>query len=260
MAIATAATTPRHSRRLALVLGGLIALTALLAAVAYRFIGPAAEPDSIPYAAGRVAAFPPGTVTTVQADGVRDRAPGTWHTPVSLSRAHAQFHIVRFADGSFLALSARDPRNGCAVRWLPTRSFEGTEGILSEGCHGSSYDVTGRRVFGPSPGDLTHYPIRIEGEFVIVDIGRPQHGRSNVERSAGQSHVAGASQRPVSPLDVPPPGVPGLATPAFRESGPEWREVLAGIAEKALESAPATDEPVAEEAAPPRRRAGQGPR
>lgn len=72
----------------------------------------------------------------------------------------------------------QDPRNGCFVDWLSPQEMKQQfpnppdayrDGIFREVCHGSSYDPTGARVFGPSPFDLSRFAVTLEDGRVVVD-------------------------------------------------------------------------------------------
>jgi nitrite reductase/ring-hydroxylating ferredoxin subunit len=79
-----------------------------------------------------------------------------------------KFWLVKKEDGSFIALSWSDPRNSCSIPWREGFMFEGTKGWFREPCHGSTYNVYGERVFGPSPWNMNQYPVDVVGDKVYV--------------------------------------------------------------------------------------------
>ncbi len=88
-----------------------------------------------------------------------------------------KFWLVKQADGHFIALSWSDPRNGCTIPWREGFEFRDpqtgrdTRGWFREPCHGSTYNVDGVRVFGPSSRDMGRYPIEIVGDKIFVMAG-----------------------------------------------------------------------------------------
>ncbi len=128
--------------------------------------------------AGPVSDFPLGTVTTIAyADGheVGRSAAGGYPVPLAnLSPATIVFHVVHLEDGTILALSARDshPARHCTVPWRPDFKFDDEPGTgwFRDPCSGSTYELTGCRVFGPSPRGLDGYPVRVRDEHVIVTL------------------------------------------------------------------------------------------
>jgi Rieske Fe-S protein len=85
-----------------------------------------------------------------------------------------RFHLVKKEDGSFVALSWKDPHLGCTVPWKPDfrfsdpRTGETREGWFRNPCHGETYDAYGVRVFGPAPHNLNQYPVEVVGDEVYV--------------------------------------------------------------------------------------------
>jgi cytochrome b6-f complex iron-sulfur subunit len=94
--------------------------------------------------AGRIADFLPGSVTAF---------PG------------GRFYLARLDDGGFLALSRTCTHLGCTVPWVAE------EGKFVCPCHASAFDIRGEVVNPPAPRALDLYTVRIEGEFVKVDLG-----------------------------------------------------------------------------------------
>ncbi len=88
-----------------------------------------------------------------------------------------QMFLVRRPDGTFLALYAINPHNlpnECPLQWDTSRVWTDREtgarldGVFYAPCHGEQFDITGRRLFGPSPRDLDRFPVIIDGDSVIV--------------------------------------------------------------------------------------------
>ena|SRR5688572_6030345 len=120
---------------------------------------------------------------TVVRFGPREGLNGIEDGPFCLEFHH--FCIVKTESGDFLALYTYDPNvrfrsQGCDVSWLPDFRFVDPEtqqdkpGWFRGRCSGSTFDMEGRRVFGPSPRDLDQFPLRIVGkdsetEYIEVD-------------------------------------------------------------------------------------------
>ncbi len=112
---------------------------------------------------GQVEDFAPGSVTTFQ---------------------EAEFHLVRLPDGEFLALSSKDPHLGCTVPWKPEFQTMGQKGWFRNPCHGETYDLAGRHIFGPGPRGLDRFPVTVVGGAVRVNVNELILGppaRSGVE-------------------------------------------------------------------------------
>jgi nitrite reductase/ring-hydroxylating ferredoxin subunit len=99
-----------------------------------------------------------------------------------------KFWLVRQPDDTFLALYAKDPNRGCTVPWRPTFSFrdprsgESRTGWFRNPCHGQTYDLQGRCVFGPCVRGLDRYPVEVRGSSVWVDTRRLINGPPLGER------------------------------------------------------------------------------
>ena len=112
---------------------------------------------------GPIDAFEIGSVTTVE---------------------EGEFHLARLSQEEFVALSWIDPHLGCMVPWRPNFEYpisgngEQKKGWFKNGCHGETYDIKGRLVFGPSPRDLDRYVFSIEDGRGIVDTSTYVCGRS----------------------------------------------------------------------------------
>ena len=130
-------------------------LGALAAALVFAWPQDVSGPSR--FEVGPVDAFSVGSVTTVE---------------------EGTFHLVRLNDEIFVALSWRDPHLGCTVPWKADFVFpdpatgQDKRGWFRNPCHGETYDITGRRVFGPSPRDLDRYLVSIVGDRVFVNTDR----------------------------------------------------------------------------------------
>jgi nitrite reductase/ring-hydroxylating ferredoxin subunit len=80
-----------------------------------------------------------------------------------LPAAAADPVYVLAIDGAFRAVSPICTHRGCTVEVQGTR--------LVCPCHGSTYDRTGQVLRGPAERALTAYPIRREGNVLIIDVG-----------------------------------------------------------------------------------------
>lgn len=96
--------------------------------------------------AGMVVDFNPGTVTPV---------------------VTGQFHLARFSDGSFLALSKSCTHLGCSLFWDEEKN------IFICPCHGSTFDIQGTVLTPPALRPLDYYPVLIENGLVRVDVSKP---------------------------------------------------------------------------------------
>lgn len=166
---------------------GVLALLSLVAVAAYLDPGDVGKPGR--FVAGRVDDLQPGSVRYFEGE---------------------HFYLVRLADGSFLALydidrhrqilsvgATGDPRFGCRVRAMSAATNEGVANILRasgtvvpgfEGqafrtpCTGATFDMTGRRLFGPAPTDLDRFPVRtLAGGFVEVNLASRQCALTCIE-------------------------------------------------------------------------------
>jgi hypothetical protein len=99
------------------------------------------------------------------------------------------FWLLRLTDGSFMALYAYPPgffghAQGCRIRWdlhfpyAPPRS----PAVWYEGCGGALWDPAGHKLFGPGPGDLDRFPVRVVNGAVVVDTRRLQCASQPCER------------------------------------------------------------------------------
>ncbi len=105
--------------------------------------------------AGPLDAFTPGSVTAFPA---------------------GRFHLVRLADGGFLALSRQCTHLGCSVPW------DEAAGRFACPCHASVFDLRGVVLAPPAPRPLDLFAVRIENGIVKVDVSKPIR-RSSFEAS-----------------------------------------------------------------------------
>lgn len=127
--------------------------------------------DGDPFDAGLIEDFPSGSVTTFSDGEITARSTPTASTGHDRSlRGEVVFHVVRAESGEFLALSARDAHSQCWVPWRSEFEFDGGTGVFLDPCHGSTYESTGARVFGPAPRDLDRYPVEVRGGHVYVTL------------------------------------------------------------------------------------------
>jgi nitrite reductase/ring-hydroxylating ferredoxin subunit len=73
--------------------------------------------------------------------------------------------LVRDSAGTIHAFIGNDPRNGCALEWLP----DAQGGVFHDVCHGALYDRQGRVVGGPSSWNLNEYSVEVRDGTVFVD-------------------------------------------------------------------------------------------
>ena len=132
------------------VLGGLAALL--------LFTWPQDSPSRTRFDLGSVDAYSVGSVTTVE---------------------EGAFHLVRLSEEAFIVLSWTDSHvRHCTVPWKADfvwpdpATGQDKRGWFRNPCHGETYDITGRRVFGPSPRDLDRYLVLIVGDRVFVNTDR----------------------------------------------------------------------------------------
>ena len=101
-------------------------------------------------------------VTSVEAAKVDELAPNSFKI-FRFGRKPAI--LVRQADGSYRALSARCTHLDCTVQYQPD-----TQQIWCA-CHNGRYDTDGRNISGPPPRPLERYEVVVKGEKVMVRKG-----------------------------------------------------------------------------------------
>jgi cytochrome b6-f complex iron-sulfur subunit len=102
-----------------------------------------------------------------------------------------RFYVTSSA-GSLVALYQKCPHLGCRV------PFCDSSGRFECPCHGSIYNIRGEYIQGPAPRGMDRFPIKIQGDRVLVDtagaVEGPPKGISTVSNeSRGPSCVGGGS-------------------------------------------------------------------
>lgn len=88
----------------------------------------------------------------------------TAEVPVGGGKVIQKWRIVitQPTAGVFKAFSAACPHKGCAVG-------SPREGIMTCPCHGSEFDaVSGKCLKGPADAPLAAYPVKVEGDGIIL--------------------------------------------------------------------------------------------
>jgi hypothetical protein len=169
------------------VLGG--ALVAAIALVVFLAQRPPSYEYPPPYVVARAAELSstPQPIKVVLQRGAdralqRDRtgfgpcSPGQMGCPASIEVRPITVFLVRDEGGALRAFIGEDPRNGCALVWMPIpASASGSrpyDAVFSDVCHGSIYDRRGQRVGGPSPWNLNQLATEIRDSDVYIDPGR----------------------------------------------------------------------------------------
>lgn len=67
------------------------------------------------------------------------------------------------------AFIGEDPRNGCALEWVPGRAEQQQRAVFHDVCHGSTYDRQGHLVWGPSPWNLNGLAIEVRDGKAYID-------------------------------------------------------------------------------------------
>jgi cytochrome b6-f complex iron-sulfur subunit len=138
----------------------------------------------------------------VAAGSVSDYSEGTVRYYID-----GRFYVAS-AGGSLVALYQKCPHLGCRV------PFCDSSGRFECPCHGSIYNIRGEYIQGPAPRGMDRFPIKVDGESVLVDTGKvvegPARGISSVSNQAkGPSCIGGtakgASAAPSSGLGSPGP-------------------------------------------------------
>jgi cytochrome b6-f complex iron-sulfur subunit len=81
--------------------------------------------------------------------------PDGWEDPL---------YLVALDDGGFAAVSSICTHRGCTVDL-------GGPGFACP-CHGSQYDREGKVMRGPASRALARYPVRVNGDEMVIEVGR----------------------------------------------------------------------------------------
>jgi Rieske Fe-S protein len=96
----------------------------------------------------------------------------TMGCPASVQVRSVTVFLVRDDTEVLHAFIGEDPRNGCALEWLPSVSAGQATGLFHDICHGSLYDRRGQIVGGPSPWNLNELATSVRDEVIWVDPGQ----------------------------------------------------------------------------------------
>lgn len=114
---------------------------------------------------------------------------------------NGRFYVSSYQD-TLYALYQKCPHLGCRVPFCDSSErFECP-------CHGSIFNIKGEYIGGPAPRGMDRFPIRIDGDAVLVDTGAVQEGSARGILT-GPSEPAGASC-----LEEPAPEMGGMGGPS----------------------------------------------
>ncbi|HNF87219.1 MAG TPA: Rieske (2Fe-2S) protein [bacterium] len=113
----------------------------------YRYLKPRVEEDTAnavqSVVAGKVADF----------DKVRAKLIKFGSKPVLLLKNDA---------GELVALGATCKHLGCTVQYVPDKNH------IFCGCHGGTYDLTGKNIAGPPPAPLDKFKVVTNGDEIVI--------------------------------------------------------------------------------------------
>ncbi len=93
------------------------------------------------------------------------------------------------ANGGFLAVYQKCAHLGCRVPFCESSKW------FECPCHGSRYNKAGEYEFGPAPRGLSHFPITIDGDNLIVDTADqrlgPPRGTDTINQDPEGQHCTG---------------------------------------------------------------------
>jgi Rieske Fe-S protein len=92
--------------------------------------------------------------------------------PVTTELRATLVFLVRDEGDQLHAFIGEDPRNACALEWIPEKPEKQQPAVFHDICHGSIYDRRGHIIGGPSPFDLNELATEIRDGDVYVDPGR----------------------------------------------------------------------------------------
>lgn len=141
----------------ALIVGGLIALLALVPAVMFLWPqSPTGRPTMIRF--GSVGDYEAGKPVMVHPDGM----PIVW--------------IVRQDEKAILAFIGKDTYLGCTVPWRPMFTFNDVQGWFRDPCHASTYGLDGTCVYGPCYRSLDQVPVVVRRDALFLDVAKVIRG------------------------------------------------------------------------------------
>ena len=70
--------------------------------------------------------------------------------------------VLKNDAGEIVALGATCKHLGCTVQYIPDKNH------IFCGCHGGTYDLTGKNIAGPPPQPLDKYKVTTNGEDIVV--------------------------------------------------------------------------------------------
>ncbi|MBI5288470.1 MAG: Rieske 2Fe-2S domain-containing protein, partial [Chloroflexi bacterium] len=85
-------------------------------------------------------------------------------------------------EGAIVALYHKCPHLGCTLTrrteysFTDSRNKETYQGWFRCPCHGSTYSVSGFRVFGPAPRSMDTFELTIDNGNITVDTGKIKQG------------------------------------------------------------------------------------
>lgn len=159
-----------------------LSLSLLLVLALAVFIWPRTDPSAPPVDIGLLDDFLPGTVTHLMPrDSHGDPLVAFIPAVIEPGEHVVRLNVVRYEDGSLAVFSAVDPRSACTLPWRAEFAYDGRTGWFRDPCHGSTYDLQGRRVFGPSPRDMDRYRFSTGPDGrVVVDLSSLEVGATRV--------------------------------------------------------------------------------
>jgi len=92
--------------------------------------------------------------------------PGGAVALASAEQGELNIIVLRLGENEYIALSPICTHLGCRVR----KARDGFECP----CHGSRYDLSGQVINGPAARNLTRFPVRREGEELLIALGTQQ--------------------------------------------------------------------------------------
>ena len=165
--------TQRSQAKLSVLFLGLAAILTFFGAVGLvLYLKPGGDvPAPGIFVAGPLEGFEPGSVTYFESEhvfvvGLND---GTLIALYDLG-PRMQSLLLSTGDEHWLdcrAESAEDSLDLTALGSVPA-GFE--DRVFREGCHGSTWDAVGTRLFGPTPGSLDRFPVSVVDGIVHVDV------------------------------------------------------------------------------------------